>query len=148
MNKVEKGDLVSVVYDGLLSNNEVFESSKDTGPLEFRVGENSVLPGFENAVLGMTEEEEKTINLAPDEAYGPKKEELIHTVNRKVFGEKIDPQPGMVLGLTINRDGHKEKVPAMVTEISGENVTVDFNHPLAGRTLTYKITVKEIKKQK
>lgn len=148
MNKVEKGDLVSVVYDGLLSNNEVFESSKDTGPLEFRVGENSVLPGFENAVLGMTEEEEKTINLVPDEAYGPKKEELIHTVNRKVFGEKIDPQPGMVLGLTINRDGHKEKVPAMVTEISGENVTVDFNHPLAGRTLTYKITIKEIKKQK
>lgn len=148
MNKVEKGDLVSVVYDGVLSNNEVFESSKETGPLEFRVGENSVLPGFEKAVLGMAENEEKTINLPPDEAYGPKREELIHIVNRKVFGEKIEPRPGMVLGLTINRDGQKQKVPAMVTEIRGENVTVDFNHPLAGRTLTYKITVKKIKKQK
>ena len=147
MEKVEQGDHVTIMYEGMLQDNEVFESSKDTGPLDFQVGSQSILPGFEKAVIGMMINEEKTIQLQPEDAYGPKQEELIHTIKREALKENITPQVGMVLGMTIERDGQKHKVPAMVTEITASEVTVDFNHPLAGHVITYKITVKEIKKE-
>jgi peptidylprolyl isomerase len=143
--KVKHGDLVCVFYEGLLHNGEVFESSDDTGPLEFQIGDNSVLPGFENAIIGMNVGEEKTIQLQPEEAYGLKQDELIHVVDRKSLSKDIAPQTGMVLGLTIERQGQKHKVPAMITKVDGDAITVDFNHPLAGQVLTYKITLKEIR---
>jgi len=83
------------IYDGLISNDEVFESAADTGPLEFIVGSGSVLPGLEQAVLDMTENEQKTVTLPPAETYGPKREELILTVKQEAFSGKITPQPGM-----------------------------------------------------
>jgi len=147
MEKIEHGDYVTVTYTGRLKNNEVFESTDNTGPLEFQIGANSVLPGFENALLGMTANENKTIHLPADEAYGPVREELIHTVNRAVFGDKITPKPGIVLGLTVERDGQKQKVPVMIKEIVGDEVIIDFNHPLAGQDLTYHITVTAVNKQ-
>ena len=147
MEKVEHGDYVTVTYKGLLKTQEVFESTDNTGPLEFQIGANSVLPGFEKAVLGMTVNENKTIHLPADEAYGPIRQELIHTVSSKVFGDKITPKPGIVLGLTIERNGQKQKVPAMVKEIVGDEVIIDFNHPLAGQDLIYKITVTAVNKQ-
>lgn len=147
MEKVEHGDYVTVAYKGLLKTNEVFESTDNTGPLEFQIGTNSVLPGFEKALLGMTVNEDKTIHLPADEAYGPIRQELIHTVNRKVFGDKVTPKPGIVLGLTIERNGQKQKVPAMVKEIVEDEVIIDFNHPLAGQDLIYKITVTAVNKQ-
>jgi len=147
MEKVEQGDFVSVTYLGLLDNNEVFDSTAKNGPLEFQIGSNNLMPGFEKAILGMTVNEEKTITLQPNEAFGPVRQDLIHTVNRKVFSGDISPQPGMVLGMTIERDGQKHKLPAMVKEISGDEVIIDYNHPLAGKNLTFNITLKEIKKQ-
>jgi FKBP-type peptidyl-prolyl cis-trans isomerase 2 len=147
MEKIEQGDYVTVTYTGLLKNNEVFESTDNTGPLEFRIGANSVLPGFEKALLGMAVNEIKTIQLPADEAYGPIREELIHTVNRAAFGDKITPEPGIVLGLTVVRDGQKQKVPVMVKEIVGDEVIIDFNHPLAGQDLTYNITVTAVNKK-
>lgn len=147
MEKVEQGDHVKVVYEGMLQNNEVFESSEEIGPLDFQVGSQSVLPGFEKAVVGMIINEEKTIQLQPEEAYGPKQEELIHTIKHEALGEAITPKVGMILGMTIERDGQKHKVPTMVTKITDSEVTVDFNHPLAGQVITYKITVKEINKE-
>lgn len=146
MKRVEEGDYVGVLYEGLLGNNEVFESTTDTGPLEFQVGEGSVFAGFEKAILGMAENEQKTVDLQPEETYGPKRKELIHTLKRGALGEKISPSPGMLLGMTMEKDGKTLKIPAMVVEVEGDDVTIDFNHPLAGQVLTYKITVKSIKK--
>lgn len=148
MTKAEHGDYVAVVYEGLLDNGEIFESSSDTGTLEFQIGGNSVLPGFELAIAGMRIDEEKTIRLQPDDAYGPRQEDLVHTIGRQTLGENISPKPGMVLGMTIERQGQKHKIPAMVTGVEGDAVTVDFNHPLAGQALTYKITLKKIMKTK
>ena len=147
MEKIEDGDFVTVTYTGLLKNNEVFETTDNTGPLEFQIGANSVLPAFERALLGMMVNEIKTIQLPVDEAYGPIRDELIHTVSREVFGDKIIPEPGIVLGLTVERDGQKQKVPAMVKEIMGDEVIIDFNHPLAGQDLTYHVTVTAVNKQ-
>jgi FKBP-type peptidyl-prolyl cis-trans isomerase 2 len=147
MEKAEQGDFVSVTYQGVTGNNEVFDSTDKNGPLEFQIGSNNLMPGFEKAILGMTVNEEKTITLQPNEAFGPVRQELIHTVNRKAINTDIPPQPGMVLGMAVERDGQKHKVPAMVKEVNGDEVTIDYNHPLAGKSLTFTITLKEIRKQ-
>ena len=147
MEKVEQGDFVSVTYQGLLENKEVFDSTAKDGPLEFQIGSNNLMPGFEKAVLGMSINEEKTITLQPDEAFGPVRQELIHTVNRDSFSGDLSPQPGMVLGMTIERDGQKHKLPALVKEVKGDEIVIDYNHPLAGKSLTFTITLMAITKQ-
>jgi len=146
MEKVQQGDHVIIEYDGMLDDGEIVESTSDTGPLEFEVGTGVMPPGFENALIGMGAGEEKSVILSPDEAFGNKDETLLHTVKRSVFGDNIRPKPGMVLGMTLEKEGQNQKIPALVTAVHGEDVTIDFNHPLAGRTLTYRLTVKAINK--
>lgn len=144
--KIENGDTVVVVYDGQLDSGEIFESSANSGPLEFTIGDGSVMPGFEAQLLGLGQGEQKSFTLPPDAAHGPSNPELIHTVDRGVLPNQGQLAVGMVLGLTIDHEGKKEKVPALVTALDGNQVTVDFNHPLAGKTLTYTVTVQTIKK--
>ena len=143
MQKVQENDHVTVVYNGTLENGETFESSSETGPLEFTMGTQSVMPLFEQAVQGMTVDETKDITIPPQDAYGERREELVQDIDRAVFeGKEI--LPGMTLGLDMEKDGKSHKVPATVTALSDTTVTVDFNHPLAGQTLTYTITLKSI----
>lgn len=144
--KVETGDTVVVIYDGLLDNGDIFESSATSGPLEFTVGAGSVLPAFEAQIIGLGESEQKTFTLPPAEAHGLSNPELIHTVERSILPHQDTITTGLVLGLTIEHQGKKEQVPAMVTAVHGNHVTVDFNHPLAGQTLTYQVTVQSIRK--
>ena len=145
MKKVKEGDHVTIEYKGMLESGEIVESSTDTGPFELEIGGGLMPPGFENALVDMKEGEKKTVILQPDEAFGYKDEKLLHTVNRSVFGKNIIPKTGMVLGMTVDKDGQKQKIPAFVTAVNGEDVSIDFNHPLAGKTITYKFVVKEIK---
>lgn len=144
--KVETGDTVVVVYDGLLENGDIFDSSETAGPLEFKVGEGSVMAAFEEQVLALGPGEKKTFQLAPAEAHGESNPELIQTVERSVLPQQGQLAVGMVLGLTVDHEGKKEQVPAMVTAVNGNQITIDFNHPLAGRTLTYNVTVQSIHK--
>lgn len=145
MLRVKDGVHVSVSYEGRLENGEIFESTSDSGPLEFQIGTNSIFPAFEKALINMAVGEKKTILLNPEEAYGPWSEDLTHTINRSVLSENITPEKGMILGLNMERNGETQKVPAMVTAMEGDMVTVDFNHPLAGKTVIYDITLLEIK---
>ena len=145
MRKVKQGDHVTIEYEGMLEGGEIVESSVETGPFELEVGKGLMPPGFENALIDMKEGEEKTVVLQPDEAFGHKDENLLHIVNKNVFGEDITPKAGMVLGMTVDKDGQKQKIPAVVTTVNGEEVTIDFNHPLAGKAITYKFVVKGIK---
>jgi len=144
MSKAKPGDLVTVIYDGILENGEIFESSQDNGPLQFRIGTGSVMVAFEKAVIGMGINEIKEIRLQPEEAYGLPREELIHTVDRSTWDKNADIKPGVVLGMTLEKDGEQHQVPAMVTAVSGDKVTIDFNHPLAGKQVIYKISVQNI----
>lgn len=144
MQKAKPGDLVTVIYDGILENGEIFESSQDTGPLKFRLGTASVMPGFEEAVVGMGINESKEIRLQPEEAYGLPRQELIHTVSRSSWDADADIKPGVVVGMSMEKDGKQHQVPAMVTTVSGDMVTIDFNHPLAGKQVVYKITLQHI----
>jgi len=145
MKKAAKGDHVIIEFEGMLQDGEIVESSADSGPFEYEVGSGLMPPGFDTALIGMTEGEEKAVSLQPDQAFGPRDDKLLHTVKRNVFSESIRPQPGMVLGMTVEKDGRKQKIPALVTAVSGENITIDFNHPLAGRTIIYKLILKEIR---
>ena len=145
MKKVTQGDHVTIEYKGMLENEDTVESSADTGPFELEVGGGAMPPGFENALINMIEGEEKTVVLQPDEAFGHKDKKLLHKVDRSVFGKNITPKTGMVLGMTVDKDGQKQKIPALITAVNGEEVTIDFNHPLAGKAITYKFTVTAIK---
>ena len=144
MTQVKPNDHVTVTYEGLLQDGQVFESSADTGPLEFVVGTGAVMPGFEQQLLGMQLNETKTFELAADQAFGPRDQQLIHTLPRQSFGDLAEINPGMVLGLAIDKDGETVQVPALVTDVQGDQITVDFNHPLAGQALTYQVTVTSI----
>lgn len=144
MQKAKPGDLVTVIYDGILENGEIFESSQDTGPLQFRIGTASVMAGFEEAVVGMGINESKEIRLQPEEAYGLPRQDLIHTLARSSWDKNMDIKPGVVVGMTMEKDGKQHQVPAMVTAVSGDMVTIDFNHPLAGKPVVYKITLQHI----
>lgn len=145
MKKVTQGDHVTIEYTGMLENGDTVESSADTGPFELEVGGGAMPPGFENALINMREGEEKTVVLQPDEAFGHKDKKLLHKVDRSVFGKNITPKTGMVLGITVDRDGQKQKIPALITAVNGEEVSIDFNHPLAGKAITYKFIVTAIK---
>ena len=145
MKKVEQGNHVTIEYESMIEAGEVVESSAETGPFELEVGKGLMPAGFENGIIGMQVGEEKTIVLQPDEAYGSIDGNLLHTVNKSVLGDNINPEPGMVLGMTVDKDGEKHQVPALVTAVNGDEITIDFNHPLAGKAITYKITVKSIR---
>ncbi|MDX1775767.1 MAG: peptidylprolyl isomerase [Desulfobulbales bacterium] len=145
MKKAKQGDHVSIEYEGTLESGETVEKSVKTGPVEIEIGAGLMPPGFEQALVGMHEGQVKTISLAPDEAFGDRDETLLHTVKKNVFGKNIRPKPGMVLGITLDKDGQPQKIPCLVTDVRGDDVTIDFNHPLAGKTVDYKLTLKAIK---
>lgn len=143
MRQVCENDTVTILYDGLLASGEKFDSSEETGPLQFQLGAGAVLPAFEQAVLGMAVEESKEITVAAKDAYGPKNEDLIVTVSNHGFsGQSI--VPGMIVGMDMEQDGRQHKVPATVLSVGAQTMTVDFNHPLAGEDITYRITLLSI----
>ena len=144
MQTAQKGDYVTVVYEGTLKSGEIFESSDDNGPLSFVIGQNGVFPSFEKAVVGLAAGETGTALVGSGEAYGPRREELVQTINRSALDEKVDPQVGIVIGMDVEHEGQTMNVPAMIIEVKDEMVTIDYNHPLAGQDLQYKITLESI----
>ncbi|MEN8135279.1 MAG: peptidylprolyl isomerase [Thermodesulfobacteriota bacterium] len=144
MLKVKEGDYVTITYEGTLASGEVFESATEDNPFEFALGQQCVFPSFEAGIIGMAPGETKTIKVGPEEAYGTRRDDLVHILNRSAFGEKTDPQPGMIVGMTMEKDGQEHQVPAMVMAADGDQITVDYNHPLAGQELLFKITLQTI----
>ncbi|MGB4593670.1 MAG: peptidylprolyl isomerase [Coriobacteriia bacterium] len=136
------GDKVSVHYSGTLDDGSVFDSSEGRSPLEFTLGAGEVITGFEEAVFGLEPGEKTTVTLTPENAYGPRYEEAVQEVPLEAFGEGAPPV-GAVISV-IADDG--SELAATVTAIAEDltTATVDFNHPLAGRTLTFEIELVEI----
>lgn len=147
MQQVTENDSVTIVYDGILPTGETFESAKETGPLQFQMGSASVLPAFEQAVLGMRVGQTKTITVPPKDAYGLRDEGLVMPVPRTNFGGGQEIRIGMVLGMKMDQEGQEHTVPATVIDLDDQTVTVDFNHPLAGQEITYQITLVSIDTQ-
>ncbi|MDG6218008.1 MAG: peptidylprolyl isomerase [Candidatus Thermoplasmatota archaeon] len=137
MTAVQIGDTVQVEYEGRLEDGTVFDSSKNHDqPLEFCVGSGQIIKGFDDAVLGMMQGEEKEVTIAPDEAYGEYKEDLVREIPRNVFPEDQEVKAGMVF--IMNLEGGQQ-IPVRITNVEEDLVTVDLNPPLAGKTLIFKI---------
>ncbi len=141
MSKAGQGDTVTVEYTGKLEDGTVFDTSRDKDPISFTIGDEEVIPGFEEAVVGMETGESKSATLPPDEAYGPRSDEMVFTVPSSELPEDLDPEVGDRLEVQ-SREG--QTFPAVVAEIEGEQVTIDANHPLAGEELTFEIELKSI----
>jgi FKBP-type peptidyl-prolyl cis-trans isomerase 2 len=146
MKRVEDNDTVTLAYTGTLDNGEVFATITEQQPFILALGKNQAPPTLERALLGMSVGDTKDIRLSPEEGYGPRRKELVHTLDRKSISNKITPKRGMILSLTIEKEGKEHQVPATIIEVNDDSVVVDYNHPLAGHHLTYVLTVIDIGK--
>ncbi|MGQ9571521.1 MAG: FKBP-type peptidyl-prolyl cis-trans isomerase [Thermodesulfovibrionales bacterium] len=141
MLKAKDGDNVKVHYTGTLEDGTVFDTSLGREPLQFILGKGQLIKGFEDAVIGMSVGETKTVRIPYDEAYGPRREELLLKFNKSDFPPNIEPQEGMLLDI---RSPDGRFLMATIIEISDYSVILDANHPLAGKDLTFKIDLMEI----
>ncbi|MBI5778049.1 MAG: peptidylprolyl isomerase [Planctomycetes bacterium] len=141
MGQAKCGDMVKVNYIGKLDDGTIFYNSDEKGALQFKVGNEEVIVGFEDAIIGMKAGESKIIRVSADKAYGPFRKELIAVIPRDEFPKHITPEVGQILQIT-QSDG--VQIFFRVTEVCDLSVTVDGNHPLAGKDLTYEIQLLEI----
>ena len=139
---IKEGYYVKVEYTGTFEDGTLFDSTEEQGcPLEFQIGANQVIEGFEKAIVEMELNEEKEITLKPEEAYGEYQDDMKRDIPKENMPAE-GLEPGMTLMATLPTG---MQVPVTVTDITEEHVTIDLNHPLAGKVLNFKLKVVEIK---
>jgi peptidylprolyl isomerase len=146
MAKAKYGDTIAVHYTGALNDGTVFETSDGSDPLRFRIGGNELIPpvplrAIEQAVIGMKVGESIKVRIPASEAYGLREEGMVAVVDRNKFPESITLQLGMELEIL---QGDDAVYPVTVTDIKDLSVTLDANHPLAGKDLVFDIVLIEI----
>lgn len=141
MATAKNGDTVHVHYTGRLEDGTVFDSSEGRKPLEFTLGEGQVIPGFEKAVVGLSEGETVETHVAPDDAFGHRSDELVVKLQRDTLPDGVAPELGQRFEMTTG-DGYK--IPVRVTETHADAIVVDANHPLAGRQLDFDLELVRI----
>ena len=138
---IKQGDTIKVDYTGTLEDGQVFDSSEGKQPLEFEVGAGKIIPGFDKAVIGMEKGEEKEITIAPEEAYGQPRDDLKKEIPRTAIPQDQEPKVGMGLMMSTPQG---QQIPARIVNVTDDNITIDINHPLAGKTLKFKIKIADI----
>ncbi|MDF4222177.1 peptidylprolyl isomerase [Maribacter sp. M208] len=141
MSKVKADSQVKVHYTGKLSNGQTFDSSIGREPLDVKLGQGSLIPGFEKGLLDMEVNEKKTIVIAKEDAYGEKQKELFQTVQKSDLPADMEPKVDMALMAT-NADGSERQL--RVAEVNENDIVVDANHPLAGEDLTFELELVEV----
>jgi len=140
--KVQNGLVIGLDYRLKLDDGEVVDESEAGDPLYYLHGADNIIPGLEKALTGMGLNESKTVKVKPEEGYGEYDDEAVDEVERSIFPDDIELEPGLMLTL---EDDEGEMMDAIVTEVNGDKVTLDFNHPLAGETLYFEVKVVEIR---
>ena len=136
MSKAQPGNTVSVHYTGKLSDDTVFDSSRDREPLSFEIGAGNVIPGFEQGVVGMEPGDTKIITIDSDKAYGPYREDQVIEIERSRLPDDIEPEVGQQLQV---QQANGETAIVVIKDVSDGSVSLDANHPLAGEDLTFEI---------
>jgi peptidylprolyl isomerase len=141
MAQAKAGDTVRVHYEGQLSDGTIFDSSLAREPIEFILGQDTVIPGFEQAVIGMEAGESKDVSIPPDEGFGDYSEDLVVNIEKTILPPDINPELGMQLEVS-----SEEETPRVFTiaDIAEDSITLDGNHPLAGKEIAFKIELLEI----
>ncbi len=141
MAQAKQGDTVNVHYTGKLEDGTVFDSSRSRNPLQFTIGKGQVIPGFEQAVVGMNPGESRTTRIPVDQAYGPRQADRIVTVERDQLPPGLNPLVGQRLELTQMDD---QRILVTVSATTDTTLTLDANHPLAGKDLVFDIELVKI----
>jgi peptidylprolyl isomerase len=141
MTEVKEGDVVKIHYTGTLDDGSVFDSSEGRDPLEFKVGEGQVIPGFEKGVMGMAVGENKKIHIPSEDAYGEYREDMKLDAPRKHFPEDLEIQNGMQFQLQADNG---QTILATVIGFTDTDVYLDANHPLAGKALNFDLKLESI----
>jgi peptidylprolyl isomerase len=140
MDSAKRGQTVRVHYTGTLEDGSVFDSSHGGDPLEFTLGSGQVIPGFDEAVAGMRVGESKSVTIPADQAYGPHRDELLLTIDRDQLPDEMVPEVGQTLQMS---DG-RQTFPVTIREVGTSQVVLDANHPLAGKELTFDLSLVEV----
>ena len=140
--QVKDGDTVKLHYSGTLANGEVFDTTEGREPAEFTLGQSMLIPGFEEAVKGMKVGESKTVTIPAEKAYGPHRDDQVVVVGRDQLPKGMDPKVGQPIRVQ-KSDG--SGILVVVIDTSETTITIDANHPLTGKDLTFEIKILEIK---
>ena len=138
---VEKNTVASVHYTGTFPDGEQFDSSVGGNPMSFLVGHGQMIPGFEEEIMGASVGEKREFSLSPERAYGERNEDLVNTASLDDFPDADEIKVGM-MGVAQTEYG---QMPFSVTEIEGDQVTIDYNHQMAGKTLRFEVEVIEVR---
>ena len=141
MSQVKSGDTVKVHYTGKLTNGEEFDSSTGGDPLEFVVGGGNIIQGFDTAVVGMAVGDRKTIEIPPEQGYGERDDKLVADIERSQVPDNVELQVGAAMQV---KHSNGQVMNVTVANLTDAHVTLDANHPLAGKTLTFDIELVEI----
>ncbi|HHM24450.1 MAG TPA: peptidylprolyl isomerase [Bacteroidetes bacterium] len=140
--KVEKDKVVSLHYTLTLDSGEVVDSSREREPFTFLVGHGQIIPGLEEALMGMKVGDKKTVKIAPKDAYGERNEELVKSVDRSLIPENIELYEGLIL---TGQSETGEEIEVTVASFNDKEVVLDMNHPLAGQNLTFEVEIVDIR---
>jgi peptidylprolyl isomerase len=141
MSQVKVGDTVKVNYSCFSEDGEVIKEEKSEEPIEFTIGKGELIPGFEEAILGMEQGEEKQSAVPMEKAFGPRKEDNVMVVEREKFPKDLVIEVGQQVQMQTT-DGNTSLV--RISDFSEDQVTLDVNHPLAGKNLIFNIKLLEI----
>lgn len=144
MPEAKAGDTVKVHYTGKLRDGTQFDSSEGREPLEFTIDEGKIIPGFEQAVIGMSPGEHKTVVIPEAQAYGPRREEAVQEAPKSALPPELEPQLQEGMQLQANNPQGQPMI-LTVTRVGDESITLDANHPLAGQDLVFDLELVEIK---
>jgi peptidylprolyl isomerase/FKBP-type peptidyl-prolyl cis-trans isomerase SlpA len=137
----QPGDTVEIDFIGRFEDGEVFDSSDERGPLTFTIGGDDVIEGLQNIVAGMEPGETKTEEVPPEHAYGHRRSDMVKEIERAHLPDDMDPEVGVALRLRLDNG---RRVKAFVSKMTEDTITIDANHPLAGQTLTFEVTLNAI----
>jgi peptidylprolyl isomerase len=135
---IQKGSTVQVHYVGKFEDGSVFDSSEGRAPLQFTIGANQVIPGFENGLIGLNTGDKITLNIEPKEGYGEIRQDLLIEVNNEQLPGKVE------IGQTLQTTNSNQVINLTVKEIYENSVLLDANHPLAGKELIFDIDIVEV----
>jgi peptidylprolyl isomerase len=141
---IKEGDKVKIDYTGKFENGDVFDSSQHgdhSHPLEFEVGKKMIISGLEDEIVGMEKGQEKTVKIPKDKAYGDRNEQLVVKIPKDKLPKDKEVEKGMML-MMASQDGRQ--MPAVVTEVGESEITIDLNHPLAGKDLVFEFKVVDV----
>lgn len=142
MAQAKAGDTVRVHYEGQLSDGTIFDSSLEREPIEFILGQDTVIPGFEQAVIGMEVGESKDVSIPPEEGFGDYSEDLVVNIEKTILPPDINPELGMQL--EVSSEEEETLRVFTIADIAEDSITLDGNHPLAGAEIAFKIELLEI----